>query len=382
MAFGLIWAHLIRNKLRTALTGGSVVLAVFLYCFLQTFLTTLNQITKAANAQRLITSSAVSLFETLPVAMVEQLKAARIPGVVDFGHWTWFDGIYKDPKEFFARFAVDVPALRSQYGNEFVLSDETWDKFTHERAACVIGKGLQQRFKLQVGDPMVLEGTIWPGTYRFTIVGIYTAKNSAYDEDTMFFHWSYLNETCGQKNMIGTIALRIDDPSQSSEICARVDGLFRNTNTRTLTQPEAAFNAQFLSMWGNVGLLFEFIGGAVIFATCLITLNTMLLSVQERVREIGVLKTLGWRSRSLFVLYLTEAAVLCTDGALIGIGLARLACSGETLRLGPIILPTFLCTNITMLKALAIGLGLSLVSGIAPALFAKRMSITRALRLS
>lgn len=382
MALGLIWAHLVRNKLRTALTGGSVVLAVFLYCFLQTFLSTLNQITKGANAQRLIASSAVSLFQTLPVAMLERIRAAHLPGVTDLGHWTWFDGIYREPKEFFARFAVDVPALRVQYGTEFVLTDAEWDKFTREPASCVIGRGLQQRYKLAVGDPMVLEGTIWPGTYRFTIAGIYVSKNPSYDEDTMFFHWSYMNETCGRANVIGTISMRIDDAERAGEICAQVDDLFRNTSTRTLTQPEAAFNAQFLSMWGNVGLLFEFIGGAVIFATCLITLNTMLLSVQERVREIGVLKTLGWRARSLFTLYLTEAAVLCGGGALLGIGLARLAFHGDTLRLGPIILPTFLCTEPTIAKALLIGVVLSIVSGIAPALYAKRLSITRALRLS
>ena len=108
----------------------------------------------------------------------------------------------------------------------------------------------------------------------------------------------------------------------------------------------------------------------------------MLLSVQERVREIGVLKTLGWRAQSLFVLYLTEAALLCTGGSLVGIGLARLAFSGDTLRFGPIILPVFLCTEVTMAKALTIGIVLSLVSGVAPALYAKRMSITRALRLA
>jgi putative ABC transport system permease protein len=381
MAFSLIWAHLARNKLRTALTGGSVVMAVFLYCTLQSFLTTLASIGNTGDARRLIAASAVSLFQALPIAMVERIRSAHIPGVLDLGHWTWFDGVYKDPKEFFARFAVDVPVMRRQYGQEIWLDDATWDRFEKERIGCVIGRGLQQRYGLNVGDPVVLEGTIFPGTYKFTVVGIYESHNPAYDEDTLFFHWAYLNETAGEANAVGMIGITISDPARAAEVCAEVDDLFRNSGTRTLTQPEAAFNAQFLGMWGNIGLLFEFIGGAVIFATSMITLNTMLLSVQERVREIGVLKTLGFRSGSLFGLYLVESSILCIGGALIGILLARSLYSGGTLRVPMIVLPGFLCTTRTMAQALLIGVALALVSGIAPAIFARRISITKALRL-
>ncbi len=381
MPWSLIFGHLRANKLRTALTGGSVVIAIFLYCFLQTFLTTLTIVGNTGDAQRLITASAVSLFQTLPRSAIEKIKAARIPGVRDLGWWNWFDGVYIDPKNFFARFAVDVPALRQQYSREFQMSEAAWTRFQQERKSCVIGRGLAARYQLGVDSSVVLEGTIYPGTYSFTVAGIYTSGNPAYDEESMYFHWDYVNDTIGQPNLIGMITVRIEDASKAPEICDRIDELFRNTNSRTLTQPEAAFSAQFISMWGNVGLLFEFIGGAVLFATFMITLNTMLLAIKERVREIGVLKTLGFRRATLGWLYVAESTLLCGGAALLGIALARGLFHGQTIVFGTVILPSFLCTDGTIGRALLLGALLAGISGLAPALYARHLPIVRAMRL-
>jgi putative ABC transport system permease protein len=133
-------------------------------------------------------------------------------------------------------------------------------------------------------------------------------------------------------------------------------------------------------MWGNVGLLFDFIGFAAIFATFVISLNTMLLSVRERVKEIGILKTLGFRNASLRALYLTEALAVCGGGALCGTGLARLLWHGQPIRLATVIFPEFVVTDGTLVSAVLIGGLLALVAGIAPAVIASRQSIVGTLR--
>ena len=158
----LIFAHLRHNPLRWLLTSGSVALALFLFCSLQTVLSSLNALVEGTTGNRLITSSAISLFQSLPISGVERIRTARIPGVVDVGHWTWFDGVYRDPKEFFARFAVDVRKFREQYGDlapggaDYLMPEERWDRFEVERASCVIGRGLADRYDLDAGDAMVL----------------------------------------------------------------------------------------------------------------------------------------------------------------------------------------------------------------------------------
>ncbi|MCC6671972.1 MAG: FtsX-like permease family protein [Planctomycetes bacterium] len=385
---GLIGAHLRRNRLRAALTAGSVALAVFLFCTLQTVITSLQAITSGHSANRLIASSAVSLFQTLPLASVERIRSARLPDVLEVGHWTWFDGIFRgDPREFFARFAVDVRQMRRQYGDlapgggEYLLTRAEWDRFEQERSACIVGRGLADRYGLRVGDPLVLEGTIYPGTFRFTIVAVYSSGNPTYDEETLFFHWDYLNEAMGRIDTVGTMSITIRNPYRAAEVCLEIDALFQNSANRTLTQPEAAFNAQFLSMWGRIDLLFAVIGGAVVFASFMITLNTMLLSVKERVREIGVLKTLGFPNPSLFGLYLAESALLCGGGAVLGLGLAMAAFHGQPVRLATVIFPEFGVAGSTQVAALLIGALLALISGVGPGLVAARVPIVKALRL-
>lgn len=382
----LVLAHVRAQPLRFGLTAGSVALALFLYCSLQTVLTSLDTLVTGTSGNRLITSSAVSLFQSLPVSGVERVRTARVPGVRSVGHWTWFDGVFRDPKEFFARFAVDVPTFRAQYGDEapggqdYLLTSEEWDRFELERAGCIVGRGLAERYGFQVGDPLVLEGTIYPGTWRFTVVAIYGSDNPTYDEETMFFHWPYLNEGTGRADVCGTFTIDLDPSADAAAASTAIDALFRNSSNRTLTQLEAAFSAQFLQMWGNIGLLFGFIGYAVVFATFVISLNTMLLSVRERVREVGVLKTLGFRASTVRGLFLLEALVVCGGGALAGAGLARLLWHGQPLRLATVIFPEFLVTDATLVEAAIIGAVLALVAGLAPAVVASRLTIVRALR--
>ncbi len=382
----LVLAHVRAQPLRFGLTAGSVALALFLYCSLQTVLTSLDTLVRGSSGNRLITSSAVSLFQSLPVSGVERVRTARVPGVRSVGHWTWFDGVFRDPKEFFARFAVDVPTFRAQYGDEapggqdYLLTSAEWDRFETERAGCIVGRGLADRYGFEVGDPLVLEGTIYPGTWRFTIVAIYGSDNPTYDEETMFFHWPYLNEGTGRADVCGTFTIDLDPSADAAAASAAIDALFRNSSNRTLTQLEAAFSAQFLQMWGNIGLLFGFIGYAVVFATFVISLNTMLLSVRERVREVGVLKTLGFRTGTVRGLFLLEALVVCGGGALLGAGLARLLWHGQPLRLATVIFPEFLVTDATLVEAGVIGAALALIAGLAPAIVASRLTIVRALR--
>ncbi len=382
----LVWAHVRAQPLRFGLTAGSVALALFLYCSLQTVLTSLDTLVSGSSGNRLITSSAVSLFQSLPVSGVERVRTARVPGVRSVGHWTWFDGVFRDPKEFFARFAVDVPTFRAQYGDEapggqdYLLTSAEWDRFETERAGCIVGRGLADRYGFEIGDPLVLEGTIYPGTWRFTIVAIYGSDNPTYDEETMFFHWPYLNEGSGRADVCGTFTIDLEPSADAAAASAAIDALFRNSSNRTLTQLEAAFSAQFLQMWGNIGLLFGFIGYAVVFATFVISLNTMLLSVRERVREVGVLKTLGFRTGTVRGLFLLEALVVCGGGALLGAGLARLLWHGQPLRLATVIFPEFLVTDATLVEAGVIGAALALIAGLAPAIVASRLTIVRALR--
>ena len=115
--------------------------------------------------------------------------------------------------------------------------------------------------------------------------------------------------------MAGWYILQIDHPENGPRVAKTIDDLFRNSSSPTKTGTEQAFNASFATMWGNVGLLMNTIGMAVVFAILLVAANAMMMSARERTRELAVLKTIGFSDRRLFALVMLEAGLITVTGA-------------------------------------------------------------------
>jgi putative ABC transport system permease protein len=109
-------------------------------------------------------------------------------------------------------------------------------------------------------------------------------------------------------------------------------------------------------------------------------MNTMLMTVLERTREIGVLRALGWRRRQILSLILREAFALGVFGALVGIGVAfaLAAALGAIPVYGDAISVAW--TPEIFANAIVVSLALALVGGAYPALRATRLQPIEALR--
>jgi putative ABC transport system permease protein len=104
--------------------------------------------------------------------------------------------------------------------------------------------------------------------------------------------------------------------------------MFRNSPQPTKSESEKAFGLEFVAMLGNVKAFILMICSAVVFATLLVSANTMAMSIRERTREVAVLKTLGFTRRSVLGLFVSEAVALAAAGGLIGVALAYLLVTG------------------------------------------------------
>ena len=374
-------AHIKQRALRSALMALSVAVTIFLFCTLRSVVVTMNDTLEASRSVRLVTVSAVSLFVDLPLAM--QLKIRNVPGVSEVTHMTWFGGTYIDASNFFAKFATDVPTFRRVYGDtapagarDVLMTTGEWEAFESAPQGCVIGKDLADLYGWTVGSRISVTGTIYEGDYEFEVMGIYTSDNPAFDQRTMWFHWSYVSEWLGGYDRVGMYSLLLEDADRVGFVSQKVDANFENSSTRTLTMTERALNAQFISMYGNISLLLAGIVVAVLFACFLISVNTMLLHTRERFREIGILKALGFSSGSVALLSLLESLLLCALGAAIGIGLAALLyntpATANLLAGLRSYFPTFAVPSTVMGEALGIGLLLGLCAGILPAAIAAR----------
>src|ERR687894_1830234 len=139
----LILKNVLRNKRRTLLTVSSLVVSLFLIISLATILTEFERGTDEANPLRVLSRHSVSLGFLLPISDLQRIQTVQ--GVKAVMPFTWFGGIYKDEKNFFANFAVDARKMKEIY-SELKMSDAEWQAFAADRQGAVVGKKLQMLY--------------------------------------------------------------------------------------------------------------------------------------------------------------------------------------------------------------------------------------------
>jgi putative ABC transport system permease protein len=371
----LIWVNLIRNKRRTILTVLSVAVALFLFTTLRSVVTALNAVSEVGSESRLVVSSAMGITFPLPQSYYERLRAQE--GVESVTWANWFGGVYVDPSNFFAQFAIDAETYLPMYP-EVVVPEDQRAAFLAERTGALVGSGLMERFGWSLGQSVTLQGTIIPGDWEFTIRAVYDPNPASYGDQLFFFHYDHLYEGSNQQMSPGWYALQLADPNSAPEVINRIDAIYENSTAPTKTETERAFQTGFVTMWGNIGFLVQAIGTAVFFAILLVSANTMMMAGRERISENAVLKTLGFPDGLLFVFVLIEAVTITLLGGALGVfGAKAMFGPGNPMTM---FIPGFEVHTSTVTLGLTIAIVLGLVSGFVPAFQAMRLSVVQSLR--
>ncbi len=372
----LILANLLRKKVRTSLTAGSFATALFLFGILAVVRGAFQQGVEVAGADRLVVVNKVSIIQPLPLSYRDRLL--RIPGVTQVTFANWFGGIYQDERNFFPQFAIDRDTYRQMFP-EFVVPDDQWQAFLADREGCIVGEALAERFKWKLGDRIPIQGTIFPGAWEFNIRGIYRGKRPQDDTTQFWFRWDYLDERKPfQKGFVGWYTVRIANADDAVRVVKAIDEGFANSAWETKTDTEKAFAASWVKQMGNIEFLILSVGGVVFLTLLLVTGNTMAIAVRERVRELAVLKAIGFSDRFVLALVMTETMIVAAVGGGIGLALAKLF----TLRGDPTrgLLPFFYLPPKAIGLGLVLALAVGVMSGILPAVSAMQLRVVDALR--
>jgi len=392
--FSLVLVNLGRNRLRTLLTMSSITVALFLFCALGGVLDTLRDAIRFGSESRLATRNAISLVFPIPLSYRD--KIAAVPGIQRVAVQNWFGGRDPvNPHEFFAQFAVDPENFFPMYRNEFKIVDASAPQgevsvppgvdpklaaYVSEQTACVVSEEMMKKFHWSLGQTIHLDGTIYPGSWPFTIRAVYRPVSQSFGGNTMFFHFRYLEQNgMGGHGFAGVYKLELSDPGRAADIAKQVDALFENSAAATHTETERAFAAGFVSMYGNIPFVLRVIGLAVVFAILLVAANTMVMAVRERTAEVGVLKTLGFADGAVFGIVLAEAAVITLGGGVLGSLLAKLVIDASHFNAGGALPPMTVHWS-TVQVGVAIAFTIGAVSGLIPAWQSARLRIVDALR--
>jgi putative ABC transport system permease protein len=308
-----------RNKRRSILTVLSIAFSLLLLTLMMTIWRGfyLDQ-GSAESSQRLVVRHRVSLTFSLPGYYRDKIRA--IPGVVAVVPMSWFGGIYKDqkPENFFAQFGTDPDEFFKVY-RDLELPQEQIVAWQRDRQGAIVDASLATKYGWKLGDRIVLQGTIYPVNLELIVRGIY---HSNPDAKSVYFNTKYVEEAVASfKGQAGTFTILAATPADVSRVADTVDDMFRNSPQPTKAESEKAFGLEFVAMMGNVKAFILSICSAVVFATLLVSANTMAMTIRERTREVAVLKTLGFTRRGVLGLFVSEAVSLSLVGGVIGAGL-------------------------------------------------------------
>jgi len=383
----LVWRNLLAHPVRMLLTVLAVMVGIFLYCFLTSIVGSLDAAVKAAAGNRIVVASAVSLFQSLPTSGAYLDGIREVEGVEALTRFTWFGGVYPGENAPSPQFGVDPAALLDIYP-ELQLPPEQAKAWLEDKKGGIVGRQLAEQRNLKLGDQVVLTGTIYPhvdgSPWTFNVRGIYSSTKANLDEVTLHFHWSYLDDALAAAEAYGprgtsVYLVRIKQGFRGEEVAAAIDAKYERGPQRTRTGTEAAFQASWIGMLGNLPTFLGMIGGAIVVALLFGVVNTMMLAARERVRSMGILKALGFSDGVPVRLYLLEALLLVGLGGGAGIALAW-GLQGSFQQVFAQFVPQYAVGRDTMVVAGLICLGIALLAGLIPAWGAARLKAVEALR--
>lgn len=249
------------------------------------------------------------------------------------------------------------------------------DAFRSGKDSALVGAQFARKKGLGVGDRFRF------GEIDVNVAGLFTSEQAT-DESLVFTHLEYL-QRAGPVNRLGTVTqfeVLLADGVDAEAAAAEIDAKFETAEEPTDTRPRVAYLASATRDLREIMRLGRWLALACVVVVLSLVANTILMSVQERVRELGVLRALGFRERHVGALVFGEALALATLGGLLGVGAALVILRSTNLAIGSEgVTIAFAVSPELVARGLLIALLAGAVAGLFPAWRSARAGIVDSL---
>jgi putative ABC transport system permease protein len=330
MIFTIAWRNIWRNKKRSAILICAIAFGLWASLFSGAIMYgMLEQMVNSAIATRTadiqIHQKGFESFKEIGLIIPQGQQVLSdiraIPGVTAASGRTVVSGMASSPTT-----AKGVIIYGIAPGEERLISDVNkqlvqgtyFDNPVSNPA--IIGEELAKKLGVKIGNKIVLtaqetDGSIGQGAFR--IVGIYRTVSSQFDKTTVFALRSDVDRIFDLNDSLHEIAIMVSSSSKIDEIALEIKNAFPALDVATWKElePELA-----LTMDMTKEMLYIFLV-IVLLAMVFGITNTMLMSVIERIRELGMLISLGMKHGRIFMMITFESVFISIIGAVAGMGL-------------------------------------------------------------
>jgi putative ABC transport system permease protein len=288
-----------------------------------------------------------------------------------------FFATYQKPTQGLGVVAI---GLEGDWSSAFTydIPPEYLEALKKHRTGALVKADLAEKYGWKIGDRIPLQSNVaqTSGTtdWAFDMVGTFTDSDFGGGRYIIVVNFAYLDEARAlKKGTVQHFNVLIADPKEAATVADEIDRRFANSPQETKTESLIELAQAQMQSVGDFSFLIRAIVAATAVALLLATATMMIQSVRERTLELAVLKAVGFTNRTVFLLILGEALVLCVVAATFGLALATVA-----LPLSAIV-PGLAMPAIVVVIGLGLAILLALISAAVPALLAARLKVATAL---
>ena len=327
----LAWKNIWRNRLRSSVIITAIIIGVWAGIFLSAFSIGMTKEYVASQLNTFIGHVSIenTLFEvdkkvSFTLSNVDEIlfTIAKQPSVIASTSKTLATGLASSSS---SNFGVQLNGIEPESFKKVHLIHEDLiegDFFTtQKRNPILVGAELAHRLRLKLNSKVVLtfqdvNGEITGAAFR--VIGIFKTINTMYDKSNVFVLQSDLQRLLNAPDAVHQISVKLDDFRKASTWVKPLVNNWENTSLKEweLSSPELSYMDS-----ATTTTLFIFMS-IIVLALALAILNTMLMAILERTKELGMLMAVGMKPYRLFMLILSETLFLSIIGAPIAIFLS------------------------------------------------------------
>ena len=317
----LISRNMIRSKVRSLLTFTAIGISVFIFAALLSLDRGVQRMIESTGGGQILIVfekyKACPPYSRLPVHYADRIE--QLPHVTAVM-----------PVRFLLSFCGTTTDLVSVHGIEpdrlrrfraLELPEAQYQAFASERGAAIVGRSIAAKYGWRVGQQVTLPQLKGVG---FTVRGIFDSSGSSLEE-VVLVDREYLETTINEIGVTTMFLVAVDDPAYLEETGAAIDALTATSDIQTQSGPERGFISDQISGFKALVRFSQLVAYAALLMLLASVANSVSMSVRERLREMAVMKLLGFDSRQVAHLMVVETAALGLAAALAGVGAAWLA---------------------------------------------------------